>query len=106
MNRITSLLVATALAALPISAFAQQSAAPVKTAAPTSTTATTTAPVTAPATGKMSEATTTPAKPDVKTPAHGTKSEVHGMNGVKTHVAKASTSSSAVPAKVVAPSKS
>jgi hypothetical protein len=106
MNRISSLFVASTLAVLPISAFAQQTAAPVKTAPPA--TMTTTAPVTtapAPVAGRAAPTPTAdvarPAKPDVKTPAAGSKSEVHGMNTVRTHHAKTS-----VPTKSAEPAKS
>jgi hypothetical protein len=89
MTRISSLFVATTLAILPLSAFAQT--APAKTAAPTNMTTTTN--TTAPAAGKTSEAaagkTSQPAKPAVKDPAGDTKTQVHGMNTVKTHHAKA-----------------
>jgi hypothetical protein len=91
MTRISSLLVAASLAILPIGAFAQPTAAPAKTAAPASMT---TAPVTAPVsdkavTGQTATADVTkPAKPEAKTPAAGAKSEVHGMNTVKTHHTK------------------
>jgi hypothetical protein len=130
MTRISNLFVASTLAILPISAFAQQTAAPAKTAAPTSMTTpapATTAPVTAPmtdktladktladkaGTGKTATAPTAdvtkPAKPEMKTPAVGTKtppqgakSEVHGMNTGKTHHAKTS-----IPAKSAEPAKS
>jgi hypothetical protein len=124
MTRISSLLVATTLAILPISAFAQQNAAPVKTTAPTtglsSMAPSTTTPVTASVAGKTATATTAnvtqPVKPalnttdvkttdaksnDVKVPAHGAKTEVHGMNTVNTPHAKA-----AAPAKTADPAKS
>jgi len=77
MTRISSLLIASTLAILPLSAFAQQTA---KTAEPTAM-------------------TTTAAKPEVKTPATGVKTDVHGMNTTTTGHAK-------VPAKPVEPSKS
>ena len=77
MTRISSLFAASALAILPISAFAQQTTAPAKPAEPSGMTATapnTTAPnTTAPVTGKAASM----AKPDVKT---STKTQVHGMN--------------------------
>jgi hypothetical protein len=139
MTRISSLFVATTLAILPISAFAQQNAVPVKTAAPvTMTTAapattapivdktatakvpalttpalatpSTTPPATTPTattpTATTPTATTTanvtqPAKSDVKVPATGKKTEVHGMNTVTSHHAKAT-----VPAKTAEPAKS
>jgi hypothetical protein len=88
MTRTRSLLVASTLAILPLSAFAQQPVAPAKTADPTVTTSTT-----APVAGKTAVAT--PAKPEVKTPVAGPKSEVHGLNTNTTHHAK-----------VVAPAKS
>jgi hypothetical protein len=111
MTRISSLIVASTLAILPISAFAQQTAAPAKTTAPTSMTTATpaTAPVdsktaasvnsktvapvdsktTAPVDGKTAAATTTTkaAKPEVKTPTTE-KNQVHGMNTVAPHHAK------------------
>jgi hypothetical protein len=89
MTRTCSLLVASTLAILPLSAFAQQAVAPSKTTDPTVTTTTTTAPVA----GKT--ATATPAKPEVKTPAAGTKTGMHGLNTNTTHHTK-----------VVAPAKS
>ncbi len=101
MTRISSLFVASALAILPVGAFAQQTAAPAKTAAPAAmTTTNTTAPVAGKTTATTSTAPTStatvvqPAKPDAKTPAVGTKGQVHGMNAVKAHHAKAT-----VPAK-------
>ncbi len=124
MTRFSSLFVASTLAILPLSAFAQQTAAPAKTTAPTSmaTTAptgdktvtgaasmdktstdkngTTKAPADATA-----NVTQPAAKPDVKSDAkstgHGVKNDVHGMNGVNAHHAKAS-----VPAKAIEPAKS
>jgi hypothetical protein len=74
MTRISSLLIASTLAILPLSAFAQQAA-------------------------KTAEPTTAAAKPEVKTPATGVKTDVHGMNTTTTGHAK-------VPAKPVEPSKS
>lgn len=112
MTRISSLLIATTLAILPISAFAQQTAAPAKTAEPTGMTATApvTAPVTGPVAGKTATtatmkpdtkaATTATTKPDAKTPATGAKTEVHGMNTNMTH------SKTTVPAKTAEPAKS
>ena len=128
MTRISSLIVATTLAILPLSAFAQQNAAPVKTAAPTSmtsatpaaaTTATaptaigpvttgpvTTGPVTAgPAIGKTTTSATAkviqPTKSDVTTTVPAAKSEVHGMNPITSHHAKVH-----VPAKAAEPARS
>jgi hypothetical protein len=104
MTRMSSLFVASALAVLPIGAFAQPTAAPAKAAAPTSiTTATpaTTSPVVA---GKASDATVTqPAKGDLKAPVHGAKTEVHGM---QSHDAKSYTTSGTMPAKTSVPAKS
>jgi hypothetical protein len=109
MTRISSLLVASTFAILPLSAFAQQTAAPLKTAAPAGMTATAPA-TTAPVSGKAAPAATAdvtkPAKPEVKTPAVGAKSDapksdVHGMNTVKTPHAK-----TGVPAKTAEPAKS
>lgn len=106
MTRISSLFVATTLALLPIGAFAQTTAAPVKGTAPASTTSVTPA-TTVPDTGKAvgdkmgavkttgatAPATATanvaqPAKPSAVTPTHSAKPEVHGMNGASTHHAK------------------
>jgi hypothetical protein len=100
MTRISSLFVASTLAILPISAFAQETAMPAKTTAPTGIT--TAAPGTnAPVTGKTTTTTMTqPAKPDAKTSAPGGKSEVHGMNTVPHHT-KAN-----VPATTAEPTKS
>ena len=101
MTRISSLFVATTLTLLPLSAFAQQNAAPVKTPVPTSMTTAapaSTAPmvdktvaakvpaVTDPATASAN--VTQPAKSDAKVPATGKKSEVHGRNTVAPHHAK------------------
>jgi hypothetical protein len=80
MTRISSLLVASTLAILPLSAFAQQTAAPAKTAEPTVTT------TTAPVAGKTAVAT--PAKPEVKTKAADSKTDMHGMNTDTTHHTK------------------
>jgi hypothetical protein len=100
MTRISSLLVASAFAILPITAFAQPTSAPVKAAAPT--TMTTAAPVTSKANAPAVTADATkPAKTDVKTPAAGAKSDVHSSNTVKTHHAKTN-----VPAKSAEPAKS
>ena len=65
------------------------------------TTAATTAPVAGKTTTGTSATEAKPGKPDVKTPATGTKSEVHGMNSVKTPHAK-----EVVPAKTAEPAKS
>ncbi len=81
MTRISSLLVASTLAILPISAFAQQAAAPAKTAEPT--------------------AVTTTAPTSAKTPAPVAKTETHGMSATKMHHAK-----TGVPAKTAEPAKS
>jgi hypothetical protein len=103
MTRFSSLLIASTLAILPLSAFAQQAATTAKTAEPTAMT--TTAPamgkaaVTTPVSGKAAVTATT--KPDVKIPATGAKSEVHGMNTTTTGRAKTT-----VPAKPVEPAKS
>jgi hypothetical protein len=100
MTRISSLFVATTLAILPIGAIAQPTVAPAKTTSPTALT--TTAPATAPVTGKTAASTTAdvgqPAKTSVK---HGTKTEVHGMNGVNTPNTR-----TGVPAKTTEPAKS
>jgi hypothetical protein len=144
MTRISSLFVATTLAILPISAFAQQNAVPVKTAAPvtmttaapattapivdktatakvpalttpalatpsttppattpTATTPTATTPTATTPTATTTANVTQPAKSDVKVPATGKKTEVHGMNTVTSHHAKAT-----VPAKTAEPAKS
>jgi hypothetical protein len=106
MKRISSLLVASGLAILPISAFAQQTATPGKAAA--EPTGMTTAPpnVTAPVSGdKTATSATThmakPVKPDAKTPAAGTKGEVHGSNTINPHNTKTT-----APAKTAEPTKS
>jgi hypothetical protein len=109
MTRISSLIVASTLAILPIGAFAQPSTAPAKTTAPA--TMATSAPASTPADSKTvapanskaaatmdtktavptdSKAAMTPAKsakPDAKTQATD-KNQVHGMNTVNTHHAK------------------
>jgi hypothetical protein len=106
MTRISSLLVASTLAILPISAFAQQAAAPAKAAEPTAMS--TTAPATAPVTGKTATTATTTkpevktttnatAKPDAKTPSTDSKTDIHGMN---TH------SKTTAPVKTAEPPKS
>jgi hypothetical protein len=79
MTRISSLLVTSALAILPISAFAQTTVAPAKTAESSAVT------TTAPMTGKTATATTPAAKeaatkPDAKTPAPGAKTAMHGLD--------------------------
>jgi hypothetical protein len=105
MKRISSLFVASSLVVLPLSAFAQQAAAPGKTAESAGTT--TAAPnATAPAGGTKSATAATAnmaksGKPEVKTPAIGTKGEVHGMNAVNPHNTKA-----IAPAKTSEPTKS
>ncbi len=71
MTRISSLLVASTLAILPISAFAQQTAVPAKPTAPAAVT--TSVQDTAPVAGKTATTTTAKAsKPDAKTPAMDT----------------------------------
>jgi hypothetical protein len=103
MKRISSLIVASTLAILPIAAFAQPTTAPVKTTAPTTATtsvqpnASADSKGIAPASGKAATAmdsksntadgkATTPAtKPDAKATE---KSQVHGMNTVGAHHAK------------------
>ena len=94
MTRISSLFVATSLAILPLSAFAQTAAqpaatAPAKTAAPApaSTTSATVAPN-----------KTTSTAPEVKTPEQAKKKDMHSQN---THHEK-----TGVPAKTAEPSKS
>jgi hypothetical protein len=77
MTRISSLLIASTLAILPISAFAQQTATPAKTTEPA---------------GVM---TTT------KTPATGVKTDTRAMTTVKTQHTKTN-----VPAKTTEPAKS
>ena len=101
MTRIPSLLLASALAILPVAAFAQQNAAPLKSAEPTD--ATNVAPaVTAPGTNKTATtATNSPAQPDSKTEATGTKTDIHGMSIVHAHHAKVN-----VPAKTAKPARS
>lgn len=114
MTRISSLIVATTLAILPLSAFAQQNATPAKSVAPaamtsatpsnatpsTTTPAITATATTATAAGTGKTETTAmpkviqPAKSDVKAALPSTKTEVHGSNPVISHHAK-----DAVPAK-------
>ncbi|HEY4041684.1 MAG TPA: hypothetical protein VGM32_07540 [Rhodopila sp.] len=95
MTRISSLLVASTLAILPLSAFAQPTAARGKPAEPAGIT--TAAPNT-PVSGKT--ASTATAKPDAKTEVP--KSEVHGMNtATSPHHAK-----TGFPAKTAEPTKS
>jgi hypothetical protein len=119
MTRISSLIVATTLAILPLSAFAQQNATPAKTTAPATITSAApatiagVAPVTAtpavtaaaPVAGKTTATATAkviqPAKSDVKSPMPAAKTEVHGSNPVTSHHAKAN-----VPTKVAEPAKS
>jgi hypothetical protein len=109
MTRISSLLIASTLAILPLSAFAQQAATTAKTAEPTAMSTTT--PTTGSVTGKTGTtvtttkpeakaATTATTKPEVKTPAAGAKSEIHGMSTTTDHT------KSTVPAKPVEPGKS
>jgi len=102
MTRISSLFIATTLAILPVSAFAQTATAPAKDAAPTGIMST--APAT-PAPGKSTDKTTAnviqSAKPDVKAATPGAKTEVHSMNTVNPHHAK-----TPVPGKTAEPSKS
>lgn len=116
MTRISSLIVATTLAILPLSAFAQQNATPAQSVAPTAMTSATPSvatpstvtpavTATAPVTGKTATAATAkmiqPAKSDVKVPLPAAKTEVHGSNPVISHHAKA-----AVAPKTAEPSKS
>ena len=98
MNRFLTIassgLIASGLAILPISAFAQVAAAP--------TTATTPAKTAAPmtqSTATAAPAMTGTAKSDMKAPAHPAKTEVHGMNSVKTHHAVVKTPATSVQAK-------
>jgi hypothetical protein len=124
MSRISSLFIASTLVILPISAFAQQTATPLKTGAPsgvmsatptsdnaaidktatdktgsdkagTDKTAATVAPATA--TAKVNPMV----KPSVKATTQGVKTEVHGMKTVNAHHARAH-----VPAKTAEPTKS
>jgi hypothetical protein len=88
MTRISSLLVASTLAMLPIGAFAQPAAAPAKTAAPTSMTTSTQTTATAPVGSKSTSAAATAAKPDVKTQPGETKTQVHGSGSATTPAAK------------------
>jgi hypothetical protein len=104
MRPIPSLFVATAMAILPLSAFAQTATAPVTDAAPagmTSTVPTAPAPVIGKSTTKTATAVIQPAKPDVKTAAPASKTEIHSMNTVNPHRAKTS-----APAKTAEPAKS
>jgi hypothetical protein len=84
MTRISSFFVAPTLAILPISAFAQQTAALAQTAEAAGIM--TTAPnAAAPASSNTTTTTTAqPAKPDVNTSTPGAKTAVHGMNTVTT----------------------
>jgi hypothetical protein len=104
MTRISSLFVATTLAVLPISAFAQPAAAPAKDAAPSSITSPGPA-QTAPVAGKSASSTTAkmtpPAKDGIKTDVPVAKAEMHGMSTDKAHSAKTT-----VPAKTAEPGKS
>lgn len=107
MTRISSLLVASTLAILPISAFAQQTAAPAKTAEPAPVTTATTAPITGRTGVTMTTVnpgvkttTAATATPDVKTSATGAKTEAQGMNATTTH------SKTTAPAKPAEPAKS
>jgi hypothetical protein len=85
MTRISSLILATTMAILPISAFAQQAATPAKTTAPT---------------GIMTQAPETAGKSDTKTLAPVAKPQMHSANTASSH-AKVS-----VPAKSTEPAKS
>jgi hypothetical protein len=78
MTRISSLFVAASLAILPISAFAQQTATPAQTTAPTSTAPTSTAPT---STAPTASASTTN-KPMTKT--HGMAAMAHSHAKPKT----------------------
>jgi hypothetical protein len=69
MTRIPTLLAASALAILPLSAFAQQPTAPAKTAEPAGAMTT-----------DKSAAATTPSKSETKSHAAGVKTDAHGMN--------------------------
>ena len=116
MTRISSLLVASALAILPISAFAQQAATPAKTTAPTGVT--TSVQDTAPVAGKTTTTTTAKvSKPDAKTTAMDTKNQAaDAKTNAKTPATDTKTTEksqvhgmSTVPAphvKTVAPAKS
>jgi hypothetical protein len=101
MTRISSLLIASTLAILPLSAFAQPAATQAKPAEPTAMTAPATAKTAVTAPEGSKPAVTATAKPEVKTPATGVKTDVHGMNTTSTGHAKP-----AVPAKPVDPAKS
>jgi hypothetical protein len=80
MTRLSSLVVASALAILPLSAFAQQPTAPAKTAESTGMTTTGTA----------------PSKTDTKAP--GVKTDAHGMNSTG-HTKTPAAAKSAEPSK-------
>ncbi len=94
MTRISSIFVASALVVLPISAFAQQNAAPAKTAAPNTAVSPMAPSPTAPGSNKA--AAEDAAKPASKAThatnsdlqTSGSKTEVHGMNTVKSHAGK------------------
>ena len=100
MTRISSLILATTLAILPVAAFAQT--APAKSVTPTGITAPVADKTVADKAGVAKSTTMAqPAKTDAKTPAGNAKTEIHGMNGVNTHHAKVQ-----VPAKTAEPTKS
>lgn len=96
MTRISSLFVATTLAILPLSAFAQTTVtAPVKTTAATGITAPS---LTTPAPATVAPGKATAAMPDAKAPVQTKKSEMHSLNN---HHEKTS-----VPTKAAEPAKS
>ncbi|HEX3574103.1 MAG TPA: hypothetical protein VHU42_05835 [Rhodopila sp.] len=83
MTRISSLFVAASLAILPISAFAQQTATPAQTTAPSSTAPTSTAPTsTAPTSTAPTASASTTNKPMTKT--HGMAAMAHSHAKPKT----------------------
>ena len=85
MTRLSSLFVAATLVTLPLSAFAQQTTAPVEKTAPSSVTSTTTSP----ATSKTPSVTTAHAiKSDAQSPVHEAKAEPHSKHVVKIHQTK------------------
>jgi hypothetical protein len=101
MTRISSLILATGLAILPLSAFAQPTTAP--SATPTAQPAAT--PTAQPATKAMAQPAVQTSKTDVKVPATTAKTEIAPKVTKSTH-AKLNTKAPAVPAKTAEPSKS
>jgi hypothetical protein len=85
MTRLSSLFVAATLVTLPLSAFAQQTTAPVEKTVPSSVTSTTPPSETS----KTPSVTTAQAiKSDAKSPVHEAKAKPHGKHIVKIHQTK------------------